>query len=169
MTRHKPPAPRHETTDAWERALGLLAVRARSEAEMAHRLESMGFDAPMVQRTLARLRSRRLLDDVSLARDWIGQRIRHGRSGPLLLQRELTHKGIDPSLVNRLIEESFSEGREALRARELLEKNFGPDELKDARVLRRALALLQRRGYHEDVIGDLLDNELRRATESSGG
>lgn len=164
MNRRQSTPPRKKPEDPWVRALGLLAVRARSEAEMSRKLGDMGFGRPVVEQTIAKLRSRHLLDDESFARDWIEQRLRQERSGPLLLQRDLERRGINPSLTSRLLEEIFIEGRETLNARELLEKKFGSQDLTDSRVLRRAIALLQRRGYGQEVIRELLDDQLQRLT-----
>jgi SOS response regulatory protein OraA/RecX len=68
----------------------------------------------------------------------------------------LRAKGIDESLILDTLREIFAGGHEMESARQLLEKHFGRRKLDDPRMLRRAAAFLQRRGYSETVITSVL-------------
>jgi len=55
-----------------------------------------------------------------------------------------------------VLRETFGGNNERDRARQALEKQFRRERLDDPKTLRRAAAFLQRRGYSETVILDLL-------------
>jgi SOS response regulatory protein OraA/RecX len=55
-----------------------------------------------------------------------------------------------------VLRETFGGNNERERARLVLEKHFRRETLDDTKILRRAAAFLQRRGYNETVILDLL-------------
>jgi len=76
--------------------------------------------------------------------------------GPLRIERELRQKGISRPLICQIVEETFGLEQGKERAKRLLAKRFGGQDLGDTRVLRRAVAFLQRRGYHDSVIAELL-------------
>ena len=64
---------------AWDSALRLLGVRARSRHEMRERLTRKGFDADTVDEVMTRLDKHQLLDDTDFAAEWV--RSRHLNSG----------------------------------------------------------------------------------------
>jgi SOS response regulatory protein OraA/RecX len=55
-----------------------------------------------------------------------------------------------------VLRETFGGNNERERARLVLEKHFRRETLDDTKILRRGAAFLQRRGYNETVILDLL-------------
>jgi len=55
-----------------------------------------------------------------------------------------------------VLRETFGGNNERERARLVLEKHFRRETLDDTKILRLAAAFLQRRGYSETVILDLL-------------
>jgi SOS response regulatory protein OraA/RecX len=54
------------------------------------------------------------------------------------------------------VRETFAQENEDTLARRLLAKYFTGQDLKEPAILRRAVALLQRRGYSAKIIFDLL-------------
>ena len=72
------------------------------------------------------------------------------------IEQELRAKGIDEPLILDALRETFGASNERERARLVLEKRFRRERLDDGKILRRAAAFLQRRGYSETVILDLL-------------
>jgi regulatory protein len=142
--------------EAFKQALKLLGYRARSEAEVEAKLAQSGFQLKIVALTVEKLCSLKLLDDEIFARSYAQARIEDRGYGPLRLERELEQKGVPQTLVRRVIDEAFGkrEGRE--QARELLAKRFRGKDLGDAKNLRRAIALLQRCGYRDAVIAEIL-------------
>ena len=142
--------------EALKRAYKFLSYRPRSAAEVQARLGQLGFSPKSIETTLEKLRSLKLLDDEAFARGWARGRAEGRGYGPLRIERELRQKGIAKSLVSQVVKETFGrqEGKE--RARALLEKRFRGKDLGDRKVLHRAVAFLQRRGYRGSVIAEVL-------------
>jgi regulatory protein len=142
--------------EAFKRALNFLGYRARSEAEVRTKLTQSGFSSKIVQPTLEKLRSLKLLDDEAFARSFAQTRIEDRGYGPLRLERELRLKGIAKTLVGRILDESFARHGGKERARALVERRFRGKDLTDAKTLRRAISFLQRRGYRDAVIAEIV-------------
>jgi regulatory protein len=142
--------------EALKLALKFLAARARSEAEVRAKLAQAGFSAKIVDTALGKLRSLKLLDDRVFAGNFARSRIDNRGYGPLRLERELRQKGVAGALVRRVLDESFGKREGQERARELLAKRFRGKNLGDAKNLRRAISFLQRRGYRDTTIAEIL-------------
>lgn len=142
--------------EAYNQALKFLGYRARSAVEVEAKLVQSGFPPKIVALIVEKLRSLKLLDDEAFARSFAQARIEDRGYGPLRLERELELKGVPQALVRRVIDEAFDKHEEKERARELLAKRFRGKDLGDAKNLRRAISLLQRRGYRDSVIAELL-------------
>ena len=139
-----------------QRALRFLGYRPRSEAELRNFLVHGGYSAAIAERTLAKLRGLKYLDDETFARNWARSRAEARGYGPKRIERELRIKGIGQPLIREVMGETFAPGDESARARSLLAKRFKNQQLDDQKWLRRAVGFLQRRGYSSQVIFDLL-------------
>jgi regulatory protein len=142
--------------EAYKRALKFLGYRARSEAEVRTKLIQAGFSPKTVEPTLEKLRSLKLLDDEAFARSFAQARIEDRGYGPLRLEQELRLKGIGKTLVGRILDETIGRQGGKDRAQALLEKRFRGRDLSDAKNLRRVISFLQRRGYRDSVIAEVL-------------
>lgn len=116
----------------------------------------MGFPQKIVQITLERLRSLNFLNDEAFARDWALGKAEGRGYGPLRITTELQKKGVAKSLIDQVVKELFGAQQVKERAKRLLEKRFRSEDLSDERVLRRAVGFLQRRGYQDSVIAELV-------------
>jgi regulatory protein len=96
------------------------------------------------------------LNDEAFARNWAQSRIRGGNYGAKRIEQELKAKGIGPSLRRQAIREACDRQSERENAKRLLERKFRDEPLSDPKILRRAAAFLQRRGYTGETIFDLL-------------
>ena len=105
---------------------------------------------------IEKLRSLNYVNDHSFARTWALSRVQDRGYGPGRIERELTTKGISPSVIGEIIGEIFDQENERETAKKIILKRFGETNLKEPKTLRRAVALLLRRGYSEQVILDLL-------------
>ena len=76
--------------------------------------------------------------------------------GPTRVEQELRLKGIDTKVIQETMQQSLQQTSEQDSARKILTKRFGGASLQDAKAQRRAVALLQRRGFSSKVIFDLL-------------
>lgn len=142
--------------DALKGAIKFLSYRGRSVAEVQTKLFQLGFQPKVVQITLEKLRSLKLLNDEAFARDWAVSRAEGRGYGPVRIKRELQQKGIAKSVIGGVVEEVFGSRDVKERARKLLEKRFGAEGLRDAKVLGRAVGFLRRRGYHDSMIAELV-------------
>ena len=142
--------------EALRRAYKFLSYRPRSEAEVRTKLGQLGFPQKSVDTTLEKLRSLSLLNDETFAKGWARGRAEDRGYGPLRIERELRQKGIAKSLIQEVVRETFGlqEGKE--RARALVQKRFQRKDLSDRKVLHRAMSFLQRRGYRNSVIAEVL-------------
>ncbi len=136
---------------AMDRAARLLTLRARTERELADRLEQAGFEAGVVEEVVERLRDLRLVDDAAFARAWVEERTRRKASGPALLRDELRVKGVDSTVVDEILEEAFPD--EAGRAVEVAAGLVGKwSRLPPAKQGARLAAALERKGFSPDAI-----------------
>jgi len=146
--------------EALKRALKFLGYRARTEEQVQIKLTQLGFPQTTIEATLERLRSLNLVNDETFARDWaMTQATNHGY-GLQRIERELRQKGISESLIGPILQETFAEQGERERAKAIVQKRFAGKDLRDDRILRRAIAFLQRRGYCDSDIVELLGQPL---------
>lgn len=141
---------------ALKRAYQFLSYRPRSEAEVRAKLSQLGFPPKSIETTLEKLRSLSLLDDESFAREWARGRAEGPGYGPLRIERELRQKGIEKSVIREVLRETFGQGEGKETAKALLEKRFRGKDLGDRKIFSRAVAFLQRRGYRNSVIAEVL-------------
>lgn len=138
----KKPLPLHE------RALGLLAVRARSHRELERRLLQAGFERVEVEDELARLEAVGLLDDERFAEELTEHAVSSRKQGRRAIVGSLAAKGIAPETIARAVghledgEEARAEALAAERAKRL-------SGLPPEKAFRRLFGLLVRRGYDQ--------------------
>ena len=144
--------------EAWRVATGYLAPRARSEHEVRTRLRRADFDDPVVQATIARLRSLHYLDDQSFAVEWAESRAGRRARGRRVVESELRRKGVDDEIITAALDASY--GDEIEVARPLAEKRARQLRGIDYLSFRQQLgAYLSRRGFDYDA-ADMLIREL---------
>ncbi|MBI4529844.1 MAG: regulatory protein RecX [Deltaproteobacteria bacterium] len=147
--------------EALKKAVKFLGLRPRSETEVRTRLTRLGFSREIVTTTLERLRSLNYLNDESFARAWAVGKAGGRGYGPLRIESELEAKGIAKPLIQKVIKEIFGNGEGKEQARVVLEKRFrGRDLAKEAKLVRRAIVFLQRRGYRNSVIAELVQQPI---------
>jgi len=137
-------------------ALRYLSYRPRSEFEVKSYLRQKGCEPQVSDAVLAKLRSLHYLDDPSFAQIWTRSRLESRGYGPRRVEQELRFRGIDANVIRETIQQSLQRTSEQESARRILTKRFGGGSLVDAKARRRAVALLQRRGFSSKVIFDLL-------------
>ena len=146
--------------DALQRGLRFLGYRPRSEAEVQNYLVRQGYSIAVAERTLEKLRSLNYVNDEKFARNWARLRSESRSYGPIRIEQELRTKGIGQALIQEVVGEAFGQGDEAEKAKLLLENKFKNQKFDDVKILRRAAAFLQRRGYSNKVIVDLLKHPI---------
>jgi len=141
---------------AWSRALGLLARREYSRAELRQRLRSRGHDEDEIDTALARLVELDLQSDARWQEALTRRRQAQGY-GPLRIRAELRAGAADPpelhdqdGLAAPVVTARDDTGADvdALeRAVALLERRSAGEDFSDPRPRARAFRLLIRRGY----------------------
>jgi regulatory protein len=153
-----------ELARAREAALRLLAVRARSKAELLDRLRRKGIGATAASDAVTALEDVGLVDDVGFSRLWAEERVRLRPVGARRLERELLVKGVPATVIAEIIGETYREHPEIELARRALAKHrakSGPRDLRKERA--RAYAFLLRRGFSHDVAAQALKERERKA------
>ena len=144
---------------AYDRALNMLAFRARSSTELARSLQRKGEERPHVDWALARLQEQGLLDDAAFARSFARSKVVDGKQSRRRVQQDLARKGVSRTLTDEAIDTVFEE--EAIDQRAIVEEAA----LKKLRALaglepavqrRRLYGFLARRGYEIDDIRNVL-------------
>ena len=150
------PDPAPSPADALQRALRYLGYRPRSEAEIRSYLRRWAYSPVVSDQVIEKLRSLNYINDESFARNWALSKARNRGYGPRRIEQELRTKGIVQSVIREVIRETLGQYDEMTQARRLLTKRFRGENFRDGRTQRRAAAFLQRRGYSNRVISDLL-------------
>ncbi len=150
MTERVPAADTRRPPDAWQAAVRLLALKARSIEELRRLLEKRGFGDEEVRAAIARLAQARYLDDAEFTRAWLATRTRQ-RLGPARIRRELRAKGIADLVIERAMEELGQDptATAADAARRKLPSLAG---LPRPIARRRLAGFLERKGFSAEVI-----------------
>lgn len=159
----------------YDRALNMLAARARSSSDLARTLVRKGEDRAHVDWAVARLIEQGFLDDAAFARSFARAKVVGGKQSRRRVQQDLARKGVSRSLSNDAIDTVFEE--EAVDQRAIVEeaarKKLRSLAGLDPVVQRRRLyGFLARRGYEIDDIRSVLDaigSSLRDPDEEASG
>lgn len=141
--------------------LRLLTARARTRAELAGQLAKRGYPDDVSRRVLDRLADVGLVDDAGFAEQWVRSRRLHTGKGNRALAAELRAKGVDEDVIGAALD-GIGAAAERDRAVELVRTRLRRENLDgdEAKVTRRLLAMLARRGYHQAVAAETVATEL---------
>lgn len=144
----------------YDRALNMLALRARSSSELARSLQRKGEEKAQVEWAITRLAEQGLIDDAAFARSFARSKVVDGKQSRRRVQQDLARKGVPRAISNEAIDKVIEEeGVDQLAivedaARKKLRSLSGLE----ASVQRRRLyGFLARRGYELDDIRRALD------------
>ena len=147
--------------------LRLLTVRARSRAELAAQLTKRGYPDEVTEAVLDRLAAVGLIDDEDFAAQWVRSRQTHAGKGRRALAAELRTKGIDAEVIATALE-GLDSGVERVRAEQLVERRLRREVLgggDDAKVMRRLVGMLVRRGYRQSMAVAVVTDSLAAERE----
>jgi regulatory protein len=140
--------------DACERrALGLIARRPRSRAELAERARAWGLGEGEAAALCDRLAEQGLVDDAALAAAVAGTRSRHGY-GRHQVAQDLARLGVVGEAAASATA-TLTDAEERTAAAVLVRRRYGAGPL-DRAAQRRAAGLLERRGFGDETIRDVL-------------
>jgi regulatory protein len=147
----------------YDRALNMLALRARSARELRRHLVRKGEPADQVDAAIARLHAAGFLDDAAFARQLARSKAVGVGMSRRRIQQELARRGVAREVGDGAIAEVFEEEQldEGVVVEQAARKKLRSLTNLDAATRRRRLfAFLARRGYHLDHI--------RRALQALG-
>lgn len=125
-------------------AIGLLARRDHSRAELLRKLTTRGFDATEVEPLLDRLAAQRLQSDARFAESYA--RMRSGRGyGPQRIRAELRERGVAAELIER--ELAALTGADIPHIDAVWRRKFAGCLPQDYRERARQMRFLQQRGF----------------------
>ncbi len=133
--------------------LRLLTVRARTRAELAGHLAKRGFPGDAADAVLNRLEVVGLIDDEDFTEQWVRSRQANAGKGKRALAAELRTKGVAEELIAGVLD-GIDAGAERSRAEHLVERRLRREVLgdgDDAKVMRRLVGMLARRGYSQSM------------------
>jgi SOS response regulatory protein OraA/RecX len=142
--------------DAYAAAVGLLARRSRTTAELAAELSARGASPPDVDAVVARLKAHRHLDDAELAHDQAFALLDGKGYSPSLAVEALERRGVLPADARAAVE-AVREGRsERELCERALRKRTGRLRLDPAKAGREARALA-RLGHDAEIVARVLE------------
>jgi regulatory protein len=160
-SRGKPKSPK----SCHERALGLLAVRARSRRELERRLLQAGFEREEVTDVLDRLERVGLVDDEAFARQVADHAFGVKRSGRRAVVGTLMAAGVSPGIIEATLSGAGDEDERAdALARSRVSRLGSVDPVK---AFSRLTSLLVRRGYSPDLARQAARRALALGTDDA--
>lgn len=147
--------------------LRLLTARARSRSELIEKMAKRGFTGEVIEPVLGRLVAVGLIDDEDFAAQWVRSRQAYSGKGKRALAAELRVKGVDAELIAAALA-GIDAGAERLRAEQLVEHKLRREVLADgddAKVMRRLVGMLARRGYHQSMAVAVVNGALAAERE----
>ncbi|SFE05460.1 regulatory protein [Actinopolyspora alba] len=143
----------------------LLAIRARSRAELLRALLRGGVAPETAEEVLDKFVAAGLVDDAAFAAEWVRGRHRQRGLGRGALREELREKGIEEETAAEALHEVDTDS-EVERARELVRrKSRGMSGVEPRARMRRLLGMLARKGYGQALAFRVVREELE-ATEA---
>ena len=144
----------------YDRALNMLAFRARSASELTRSLVRKGAERADVDRAIVRLREQGLLDDAAFAQAFTRAKVLGANQSRRRVQQELGRKGVARDVSEAAINAVFE--AECIDQREVVEAAARKKARSLARLdpvvqRRRLYAFLARRGYDADDIRCAMD------------
>lgn len=144
-----------EAKKAINAALNFLSYRQRSEKEIRGKLREKGYEENYIERAISFCKKETYIDDEAFATSFVRDKINLNNFGSYRLRNELSLKGVDSDIVERVLDENTAD--EYDRALELAIKKFSSYKDDDRNKIYRKLGgFLQRKGYSFDIVSKIL-------------
>jgi len=153
----------------YDRALNMIALRARAAAELRRLLIRKGEPAELVDVAMERLVRAGFLDDASFARQFTRSKAVGAGLSRRRVQQELARRGVAREIADAAIAEVFDEERvdESDNLERVARKKMKSLASLDATVQRRRLySFLARRGHDSDDIARTVRNVMSPILEA---
>jgi regulatory protein len=139
----------------YDRALDLLAIRARSVVELRRKLIQKGEPPEAVDEAIDRLKGQKFLDDDHFARQFARSKVMGAGASRRRIAMELGRKGVDRETADAAIDDlAESEGIDLSASihKVAAKKWRSLSKLDDQTATRRLYGFLARRGFNPDEI-----------------
>lgn len=166
-TSSPPPSTSEPSREEQARALclRLLTARSRTRAELSGQLSKRGYPDDVAERVLDRLAAVGLVNDAEFAEQWVESRRAKAGKSRRALAAELRTKGVGKELIGAALA-GIDAAAERDRAEELVRAKLRRETLTDeARVTRRLVGMLARRGYGQNLACEVVLAELAAERE----
>ena len=140
-----------QSDKAYNRALGLLARRPRSEWEMRDYLKRKDYEQTLIDATVTRLRDGGWLNDADFARRWVENRRLLKSISRRRLQQELKAKRVSDDIIAGVLAEDDTDEAQVLQ--ELIIRKRKQTRYQEPEKL---MAYLLRQGYNYSDIKEAL-------------
>lgn len=130
---------------AMEKAVALLAMRPRTQQEIADALRQNAYPERTIARVMARLDEAGYINDTSFAEQWAASRTTKGM-GSRRIRMELRRKGVDSEAIDEALS-AIDEDDRLSGALKAARKAASGKDLFDPKDRQKILAALARRGY----------------------
>lgn len=130
---------------ALDKAVSLLASRARTEQEIVSALRQNAYPEQTIARVMARLHEEGYIDDAAFAGQWVSARTAKGM-GARRIRQELRLKGVSQHDIDKALD-SVDEEETLDAAVRAAEKASRGRDLSDPADRQKIIAALVRRGY----------------------
>lgn len=138
---------------AYDIAIGLLARREHSTAELARKLRQKGCDSASTDEALDRLQTEGLLSDQRFVEAYVHMRKQRGY-GPLRILAELKEKGVASDLAANQIYHPEHDWSRVLQ--QVYEQKFTGLPIEDYQDRAKRIAKLQARGFALETVFGML-------------
>lgn len=135
----------------YDRALGYLMLRPRSEWELREYLKRKKSPTPLVEKILNKLSIAGYIDDYKFAQSWVNNRRLLKSTSRRRLTAELRQKRVSDEIIEKVLNEDETDEQEVLR--QLVAKKRQQSRYKDDLKLMQYLA---RQGYNYGDIKEAL-------------
>ena len=137
---------------AYGNALRYVAMRPRSEWELADYFRRKGIDEEAGKQITERLRNVGLLDDAAFARTWVSNRRLLKATSKRKLRLELKQKRVPEEIIDQVLAEDVTDERNVLRELIAKKRSRYPDRQK-------LMQYLARQGFSYDDIKSAIEAE----------
>lgn len=154
-------------------ALRLLAVRARSTAELQRRLRERGFTDEQVASELQSLAAQGLVDDTRVAQEYVGGILARKAVGRKFLAAKLRQRGIPNEISERVLQECMPQTLERELARAAAEHKLralraGTDGAASHTRTAAVARFLFSRGFSSALVREILGLLFPHASSDAG-
>ena len=149
--------------------LDQLTGQPRSRSELATKLARKQVPDEVAERLLDRFEEVGLVDDEAFARDWVQSRQAGRGLARRALTVELRRKGVDPQVVDEVVQEVDPDD-EVETARRLVRRKLPSlQRFDEVTQVRRLTGMLARKGYPSGVAFTVVREEIAGAAELLDG